>query len=516
VVDGRAEPPLPSNATEARAPLAVLALLLAAGAAFAQESALVSTPQQTPRPVPSDIEDATDHEQAPVGPTPGAPTLDLHGAVRLALEQNFALLDSSAAVTASRWQRSAASGEFLPQVVPLFSRGDGRTLFGLDVSQRLPWTGGTLVATGRYVSQPDPAAGVEPLFPRTTDLRLLLSQPLLRGAGPNATYFDLTNAKRAVAMQERTFELARQRLAVQVASAFYSVIAQRQLFEVADQSLQRTESLLDASDARLKVGMASKLDVFRAELQAAQAREGMIRTTAALETALEQFRGILALPPDNPVEPEGVVLEPPEEEEEEPVEMLVRQALEHRLELKEARDRVSDARRASSLARQNLLPQVDLNLGVTQLGFGRTFGGAFGMRDRQIEFFISASYPFRQTTQKANRAVSEISVQVSERAVAQIVLEIEREVHLAARDLDRIRQSVVVQLQSVGVAGQQRRLAVLRYQRGLASNFDVVDAESNYVVARSALVSLLTSYAVARLELRRATGTLSVDTEFAP
>jgi outer membrane protein TolC len=501
----------------ARAPLAVFALLLAAGAASAQEGALVSTPQQTPRSVPSEIEDAiADDEQAPVGPAPGTPTLDLNGAVRLALEQNFSLLDSSAAVTASRWQRSAASGEFLPQVVPLFSRGDGRTLFGLDVSQRLPWTGGTLVATGRYVSQPDPAEGVEPLFPRSTDLRLLLSQPLLRGAGPNATYFDLTNAKRAVAAQERTFELARQRLAVQVASAFYSVIAQRQLFEVADQSLQRTESLLDASDARLKVGMASKLDVFRAELQAAQAREGMIRTTAALETALEQFRGILALPPDNPVEPEGVVLEPPKEEEEEPVEMLVRQALEHRLELKEARDRVSDARRASALARQDLLPQVDLNLGVTQLGFGRTFGGAFGMRDRQIEFFISASYPFRQTTQKANRAVSEISVQVRERAVAQIVLEIEREVHLAARDLDRIRQSVVVQLQSVGVAEQQRRLAVLRYQRGLASNFDVVDAESNYVVARSALVSLLTSYAVARLALRRATGTLSVDTEFAP
>ena len=501
----------------ARAPLAVFALLLAAGAGSAQEGALVSTPQQTPSLIPSEIEDAMDDE-APVGPAPGTPTLDLNGAVRLALQQNFSLLDSSAAVTASRWQRSAASGEFLPQVVPLFSRGDGRTLFGLDVSQRLPWTGGTLVATGRYVSQPDPAAGVEPLFPRSTDLRLLLSQPLLRGAGPNATYFALTNAKRAVATQERTFELARQRLAVQVASAFYSVIAQRQLFEVADQSLQRTESLLAASDARLKVGMASKLDVFRAELQAAQAREGMIRTTAALETALEQFRGILALPPDNPVEPEGVVLEPPkeEEEEEEPVEMLVRQALDHRLELKEARDRVSDARRASSLARQDLLPQVDLNLGVTQLGFGRTFGGAFGMRDRQIEFFISASYPFRQTTQKANRAVSEISVQVRERAVAQIVLEIEREVHLAARDLDRIRQSVVVQLQSVGVAEQQRRLAVLRYQRGLASNFDVVDAESNYVVARSALVSLLTSYAVARLELRRATGTLSVDTEFAP
>jgi outer membrane protein TolC len=84
------------------------------------------------------------------------------------------------------------------------------------------------------------------------------------------------------------------------------------------------------------------------------------------------------------------------------------------------------------------------------------------------------------------------------------------------RELDRIRQSVAVQEQAVNVAVQQRRLAVLRYQRGLASNFDVVDAESNLVVARSALVSLLTSFAVARLELRRVTGRLSIETGVGP
>ena len=66
------------------------------------------------------------------------------------------------------------------------------------------------------------------------------------------------------------------------------------------------------------------------------------------------------------------------------------------------------------------------------------------------------------------------------------------------------------------MAAQQRRLAVLRYQRGLGSNFDVVDAESSLVTARSALVQLLTSYAVARLDLKRTTGTLDVEMEFAP
>ena len=57
---------------------------------------------------------------------------------------------------------------------------------------------------------------------------------------------------------------------------------------------------------------------------------------------------------------------------------------------------------------------------------------------------------------------------------------------------------------------------MLRYQRGLGSNFDVVDAEGSLVTARSALVQLLTTFAVARLDLKRTTGTLDVAKEFAP
>jgi outer membrane protein len=499
-----------------RASLAVLALLVAAGGAAAQEPTLAIEPPPAPElslsPAPGERQDPDMPTETLGAPTAGAPTLSLADAVRVALERNFSLRDSSDSVASARWQESAARGEFLPQVVPTFERGEGRTLFGLDVSQKLPWTGGTVVASGRYLTDPD----TEGLYPRSSDVRLLLSQPLLKDAGPNATYFNLTNAERAVVGQERSFELARQRLAVQVASSFYSVVAQRQLFEVAEQSLERTESLLKASDARLKVGMASKLDVFRAELQAAQAREGMIRSRASLETALEQFRGILALPPDNLVEPEAVSLAAPEGRDVEPVEVLVGRALDHRLELREARDRVEDARRAASLARQDMLPRLDVNLGVTRLGFGQSFSDLWGLSDRQVELFLSASYPIRQSSQKANRAVSELQVRSRERGVEQLELEVEREVYQAVRELDRIRQSVEVQEQAVDVAAKQRRLAVLRYQRGLASNFDVIDAESNLVVARSSLVGLLTSYAVARLELRRVTGTLAVDAEFTP
>jgi outer membrane protein TolC len=478
----------------------VLALALAGSATHAspQESELSPEPDE---PAAS----------APAGPTPGAPTISLAAAVRTALAQGFALLDSRDAVSAMRWREKAAVADFFPSVTPTYLRGEGRDVFGLDLSQRLPWTGATLTAAGRYFSEPQADAP----FPRTTDLRLVLRQPLLRGVGPNATFFELRNARRAVEGQERSLELSRQRTAVDVAAAFYAVIAQRQLLDVASQSLERTEGLRKSSEARLEVGLASKLDVFRAELQAAQAGDARVRAQASLATALERFRALLALPPHDPVEPEAATLEPPDGGFE-PPQVLVQRAIENRLELAEARDLVGDARRGASLAKQNLLPQLDLNLGVTQLGFGSSFGSAWRAGDTQLNVFLSASYPVPQASARATSAVAQLEVDSRLRAVRQREIDVEQEVRQALRDIEQIQKSVELQRKSVDVAEQQRRLAVLRYQRGLGSNFDVVDAESSLVTARSALVQLLTSYAVARLDLKRSTGTLDVETEFAP
>jgi outer membrane protein len=477
-----------------------LAVLVSAGGA-PPAPALTQEPPAAEAPAPERV----------VGPTPGAPTISLAAAVRAALQQGFTVLDSRDAVSASRWREKSAVADFFPSLTPVYQRGEGRNVFGLDLQQRLPWTGGTLTATGRYLTEPE----VDAPFPRTTELRLLLTQPLLRGVGPNATFFELTNARRARQGQERSLALAEQRTAVEVAAAFYAVIAQRQLLEVARQSLERTEALKRSSDARLEVGLASKLDVFRAELQSAQARDAMLRSESGLATALERFRAQLALPPGDPVEPEAAEL-PATDDVFEPVPVLVERALATRLELLEARDLVSDARRSASLAKQNLLPQLDLNVGVTQLGYGSSFGTAWGAGDRQVNVFLSASYPLPQASERATRAVALLQVDSRQRAVRQSELEVEQQVRQALRELEQIKQSVVLQRQAVEVADQQRRLAVLRYERGLGSNFDVVDAESNLVTARSALVQLVTSYAVARLDLKRVTGTLEVEAEFAP
>jgi outer membrane protein len=486
-----------------------LLLSLVAGRAAGQEPPLPPPSE----PTESAAQDAGAEEPAEdeaLGPAPGAPTLSLGAVVAQVLERNFGILDQADSVAAAGYRVGAARAQFLPQLTPRFTRTSGGASYGLDVSQKLPWSGGTLEGVAAFTSNDESDNPVA----RSAAATLLVRQPLLRGAGPNATYYDLTNSRRAQETQKRGYELGRQRLAIQATSAFYNVIAQRQLLTVSRQSLKRSQSLLKASEARLKVGLASKLDVFRAELQAAQTEDSLVRSEAALESALEQLRALLALPPGDPVEPPSVSLMESATAEPEPLEALVLRAMENRIELQEARDQVADAQRSLSLAKQNLLPQLDATLAVTRLGGGPSFGDAWNAADTRTTLGVTTSYPLERSADKANRAIAELDLTARQRALHQRELDVEAEVRSAVRELLRIRKSVDLQKQAVAVAAQQRRLATLRYERGLASNFDVVDAEGSLVLARSALVGLLASYKVAEVELKRATGTLDVAADF--
>jgi outer membrane protein TolC len=325
--------------------------------------------------------------------------------------------------------------------------------------------------------------------------------------------FGVVNSERARESQERSFELARQRLAVDVAQAFYQVARQRLSLEVAESSLQRSLDLAEASEKRMAVGLASRLDVLRAELQAEQARDAALSAQTALDSTLEQFRALLGLSPSARVEPEPVRLPEDPALSLASLDVLVSAAYANRLELKEAEDRIGDARRALSVARNALLPQLDLNVAVTRLSVGDRFP-AFPGGDRRVELFLSTSYPVERSADRAQAAIARLDVARAERDRRERELSLEAEVRGAFRDLERTHASIQVQRKRITVAQEQQRLATLRYQRGVASNFDVVDAEASIVAARTALAGLLADFQVARYRLLRTTGELDVDETF--
>lgn len=439
--------------------------------------------------------------------------LSVEEAVRLALSNNLHLLATSDSVSSAEISEELAESRFGLKVTPSFARGFGSDAqidqrYGVDLSKLLP-TGTSVSAAIRS----DVANGDLGDFTNTR-WDVTVSQPLLRGFGRRATELELHNARRGRESAGRNYEIARQRLAVDVVAAYYNIIRQQGLVDVAEGAVERTKELLRASEARLKVGLASKLDVFRAELQLSQSEDALISRTEALELALDQLKFQLGLGPEEEVALEMV--EPEYQTVSLDIDELTRQALAHRIEVREERDRINDSRRSLAVARQSLLPDLDLNLQYAQQGLGSSFAESFDLLDRGVNVFFSTSYSLDRSAETAALALSQIDMESRRRSLRLTQYNIANEVRAAARYLERIDKSLRLQEKNIEFAEKQFRLATLRYQRGLASNFDIIDAENNVVQAHSNYVSLLADHHVALIELKRVTGTLDLEREFAP
>jgi len=445
--------------------------------------------------------------------SPAARSVTLAEAVQLALVGNLNLMSSVDAVQSASISEQLSRSRFGLKIMPSLARGFGPDSafdqrYGLDLAKRLPF-GTTLSASWRSdLAQGELGNVANSLWGFT------VTQPLLRGFGPGPTQFDLVNSQRSRQASTRSLDLARQRLAVDVVANYYNIVRQQGLAEVAEKSRRRSEELLQASEARLKVGLASRLDVLRAELQLSQAEESLITRREALEQAIDNFKFSLGLGPEEEIRLS--IVEPDYQPVSLDSESLTRAALASRIELIEERDRVSDARRQVSFSRQNVLPQLDLNLRYSQTGFGSTFRDSFDFRDQSFDVFFSTSYALDHSAESAALAQSQIQLESRQRSVRLAEHNIQNEVRAAVRNVERIGKSILLQERNIDFAEKQHRLANLRYQRGLASNFDIIDAENNLIQARSNYVSLLADFHVALVQLKRVTGTLDVEKEFQP
>ena len=432
----------------------------------------------------------------------------LEDAWRTGLREGFAIAFARDSLRAAQIGEFTARSRFLPKITPSFFRGPNEHGWSIAASQALPWLGGEVRAE-RSARTFD---GIQTPAIRTSDTSLTWAQPLLRGLGPNASLYDLRNARRVLKAQERNFVLAKQRFMVEIARMHYQTLAQRELLSVARQSAARSVALRKASEARLDVGLSNKLDVYRAQLSESQAEQSTVQAETSLQSAIEQFRFLLGRAPDDPLEPAQGEIPAPRTDDIGPIETLVEIALAARLDLAEVREQIDDARRTASLSRQNLLPDMSFNLRFTeQKGSGPS--GPFAVTNRRWESFLSASLPLERAADFARVQLSNLEVASRERAYGQRRFEVESEVRSTHRALISLARSIATQTGAVDIAEQQLRLANLRYQRGLASNFDVVDAEGSLLAARSSLVQLLAAYQVARLDLERVVGRLNVNLE---
>lgn len=446
------------------------------------------------------------------------PLLTLEQAVTEALRSNDRLVSQADTTAQADLGLRLARSTFKPKVTPNIFGSFGRTdissqNYRVDVSQKLTTGTDLRLSIGTASSQIPSQSRLDPedvLF-YNADTTLSLTQPLLRGFGTSVARRSLTSAELRRADADRQQSMAEQQVAVDVAASYYQLVAQQAFLDVARQSLDRARRLRDASEAKLDAGLVSQLDVLRSQQLVAQAEIQFFDTQAGVEEARDRLSTLMGRTNSGRFEVRGDIPRPGTE----PIDVAqaTTLALGNRLDLKSRVASRDDAENQIRFTKNQLLPQVDVNLALTRRETADSFRTSFALDGYQFATFFTIAMPVDRTAQQVDYQSALIDRDRRRREVATLERQIADDVKQALRERDRLLRGVVSAETSVEISRREVEVAQLRYQTGLSNNLDVVTAESGLLAAEGRRIQALADSAVARLRLRALLGVFNPRTD---
>jgi outer membrane protein TolC len=455
-----------------------------------------------PSPHADALEPATADQQD--AQTKAASTLTLDDVIELALRANRSVISSAYGVESQQLSQDIARAEFEWKFFPQITAG------ATDDTRRL---GGGLTVEKRFAA--GPVAGVSPELFRNMDsdddqeygsrLGLSLTIPLLRGFGTEINLSGVRNARYAVRSTLRSHYLVKVNTVLEAVAAAYNVVQQRQLVDLYQSQSERLHKYAVMAKAREKIGLATPIDVYRAEIQLKGAQDRLNRSQEALRNAGDRLKIVLATPLDQAIALEApMVCEPLDIS----ISQAVDTALQHRVELEQADDDIAEAQRISRVSKNNLYPQMDLVSQYTRLGGDDRFEGITRKSEDNWSVSLISTTDWSRKAEKAAHRQSLLSLKRVKLNRLTRMDTIQREVRQFYEALIKARERMEIRNGQIDQARGKLALAKIKFELGMADNFDLIEAETELQEARSNLLAARIDYIVGMYRLRAAVGTL--------
>lgn len=470
-----------------------------------------------PRPSGPGEEGRTPEGTAWEAPVPVPEVMSLEDALRIATLANRDYRSRMEGLTLSALSLSGARFRFSPRFTATLSYvvADAKGAERADTargtagaSQVLP-TGGTVSVTGTESATDDRPAGKD--FSSTTSVGVSLSQPLLRGAGYEASHESLTQAERGLVYAIRDFARFREQFVIDVTRRYYDILARRIALRNTEDRLAAVDFQTRRTQALFEIGRQDKIEVLRAENDLLRVRNDLVDARDGLSLAVDQFKVFLGLP----TSVEFAFAE--ETPEFRPVDVslssAVEAALANRFDLANAREQLEDAERAVRIARNGLLP--DLGLEASWQGGGPPATGFFHdpTRTQSSSVGLVLQVPLQQTLERNAMRSAEIALDRERRAFRQFRDDLVVEVREALRRLRQAEVSLEIQKRIIEVEEKREEKARLDFEAGLIGNRDLLEAQQSRLDARNDRIRRAVDYEIARISLERAMGTMEVGPE---
>ena len=286
-----------------------------------------------------------------------------------------------------------------------------------------------------------------------------------------------------------------------VSTLYFNHLRNLRRLELNKANIERAEVLLRLARSQLSAGVATQIDVTRAEAQLANQEQARLQQ----ETVTYNSELLLKRALDLPEDADLTITEFNVMRSLDPslLSLNAGQVLDKRLDYIATSKQLEQNKLEIRAARYQRAPVVSLSAGI---GYGAEtlFDDDW---NNSWNVGISASVPLFDGFQiESNSRLARSRTRATEIRLNNLQRVIGDEIRFALRNTQSRLSQIEVAEKNASLAAEELRLARIRFEQGVADNREVVDAQNNLATANDNLVDAFLQYHLARVELARVRG----------
>lgn len=298
---------------------------------------------------------------------------------------------------------------------------------------------------------------------------------------------------------------ADQQIAYRVKQAYYGVLTAIQGVQVAKDTLKAAQEHERVARAHFQAGTAPKFDVLQAEVQVADSQQVLIRAENAVKLTMSALSNALGVETPELVNLATPLVEPtPKPAEVSPLpqlDELLERAMEYRPEMAQSQTEKGKRGAGIKLAKSQLLPAISLT-GTYQRYQHTSLTQLHG-------WTVMAVASFNLFDGGSNRAqVSEARTRLQQAETSETLLKqlIDFEVRQAYLNVIASQEQIAATAKAVEAATEAHRIAGVRYQVGVGTGVEMLDAQAALTHAKTTYNQAVYDYNLAQAQLELAVG----------
>jgi outer membrane protein TolC len=404
----------------------------------------------------------------------------------------------------------------------------GTTTYNAGIAQNLPWGGGNyqVALNNNRLSTDSKYAYYDPQYQSVWSGTY--NQPLLQGFRINSTRQQLAVTK----INRDVSDVQLRGLIVNtlsnVRNAYWELVYAVQSVEVAKQSLDLANKLVEDNQTKVQIGTLAPIDVVQAQSEAATRRQALVTAESTRRTDELALKKLIVSGREDPTW--NAKLDPADRPEFQPaaidVEAAVRRALGERTDVAIAQKSVASNDVTLKYLRDQLLPQANLQVmyglqgiggpvllptngvfgGPTSTipgGIGDAYTALFGNRYPEWNVQLNFSYPLGHSSQEASVARARVQLTQVQAQMKQIELQVASEVTNDAINVQNTIEAVQAAQAARELAQRKLEAEQSKFEVGMSTNYFVVQAQRDLSDAQNSELRAVLSYRQALVEFER-------------